>query len=95
MIIKYFSHSCQRVSIVFVLTAHYQAEYLIFRKWPIASSSSFMHNPVSTRELLTLWSRDPLGGTFSKTVSANTNAWLLRIVAVKLHITRSKTVERF
>ena len=36
MICKYFSHSFQRVSIVFVLTAaHYQADYLIFRKWPI------------------------------------------------------------
>ena len=37
MMCKYFTHSFQRVSIVFVLTIlSYQAEYLIFRKWPIA-----------------------------------------------------------
>ena len=41
MIYIYFSNSFQRVSIVFLSSPpHYQAEYLIFRKWPIDSGES-------------------------------------------------------
>ena len=33
----FFSDSFQRASIVFVLTPHNQAEYLIIQKWPIVA----------------------------------------------------------
>ena len=41
MICKYLSHSFQRVPILFLSSVpRYQAEYFIFRKWPITA----MHN---------------------------------------------------